>query len=112
MGIENDLYGIRSGSGGHSGGGIRIDPGGTVRDHLISALAAISTDAQALAVVDALDAYLEEGPDRVPMLQYLKPNYASLLEATRAERDAALERAERVELELKKRKTPKKGKQP
>jgi hypothetical protein len=91
-------YGEEGHSGGSSGGGgARIDPGGTVRDHLIAALAAISTDVQARAVVDALDAYLEEGPGREVMTwENLTPNYRSELEKVRAERDTAIDCAQQV----------------
>ena len=86
--------------------------GMTPRECLIDALASASDDARARAVVDALDDYLQEGPDRVTMREDLRPNHLSVLDGVRAERDAALARAERAERELqqgktKKSKTPK-----
>ena len=82
---------------GHCGGSSRLVPGGTVRDHLIAALAAISTDAQARAIVDALDAYLEEGPSREVMgFENLTPNFSGEFERMRVERDVAIDCAQQA----------------
>jgi predicted NBD/HSP70 family sugar kinase len=70
--------------------GIVADP----RGWLIEALAASMTDEQARKVVDALDAYLAEGPDRaVTMFEDRTPNYRGELEKALAERDAAIDAA-------------------
>ena len=68
----------------------------TARDHLIAVLAIGSTELRARAIVDALDAYLEEGPDRTGTFENFTPNYKSELEKVRAERDAALGCAEQA----------------
>jgi len=80
--------------------GARIDSVGTARDHLIAALAALARapdEAKARAVVDALDAYLEEGPDRAVLTwENLTPDYKRELEKVRAERDAAIDGAQQA----------------
>ena len=59
----------------------------TARERLVGSLAAAIDDVdRALAVVDALDAYLQEGPDRtVRGLEDLTPNYAREVQELRAE---------------------------
>ena len=82
---------------GYSGGGVRIDAGGTARDHLIDVLASVSTAVQARAIVDALDVYLEEGPGREVMtFEDLTPNYRGEIEKLRTERDIALDCAQQA----------------
>lgn len=81
----------------------------TPRECLIAALAAVADEARALAVVDALDEYLQEGPDRVPLRADLRSSVRPIDEV-RAERDAALLRAEKAEHELQQAKKLKKSK--
>jgi hypothetical protein len=72
--------------------------GRTQREYLIVALAAISDEARAREIVDALDEYLSEDPtDRAPMRLDLRPDPTI---ATK-ERDAAVARAERATQELR-----------
>ena len=81
---------------------VRLDSGGSPRDWLIAALA-VSMPAreeqvradQARTIIDALDVYLEE-PDRGVALQDLTPNYPAELEKMKAERDAAIEYAQKA----------------
>lgn len=75
----------------------RVDRGGNPRDWLVEALAASMTNEQARAVVDALDVYLSDGPDReVMVLEDLTPNYRGEVEKLRSERDAAIGCAKRM----------------
>ena len=67
------------------------------RTRLVEALTAGMDDDLANNIVDALDAYLEEGPDRsIRWVGSLPPNYKSELERARAERDAAITCAEQA----------------
>jgi hypothetical protein len=70
----------------------------TPRDRLLAALAAISDDERAQAVVYALDIYLAEDPEhRLPApFEDLRPNYRNELEKMRAERDAAIDMAKQA----------------
>lgn len=71
------------------------------REALIAALADDAAgDGSARAIVDALDEYLAEGPDRVP--PRFAPNNTGIevAQRLRAERDALLLRAERAEKAL------------
>jgi hypothetical protein len=84
----------------------------TPRDALIVALSAAVSVEHANAIMDALDEYLAEDPaDRVPARMVLRPNYEHKLQAARAERDAALARAEKAEQALRKKATRKKSKE-
>lgn len=98
MSWETDVLGIRNndrGVFGISGGGARFVPGGTVRDCLVATLAVGRSDEEARAIVDALDAYLEEGPERAPLnLENLAPNLRGEVERLRVERDRAIRLAE------------------
>jgi hypothetical protein len=71
----------------------RID---TAREYLVVTLKVAMTDEQARDVVDALEAYLEEGPGRAVLtFPNLKPDYQNEVKKLRDERDAAIELAER-----------------
>lgn len=75
-------------------------PGGldSPRNRLVELLAeAVGDGDLANDVVDALDAYLEEGPDRTVLtFENFTPNYKSELEKVRAERDTAITCAEQA----------------
>jgi len=87
-------------------GGVGMTP----RECLVVALAAASDEERALAIVGALDEYLQEGQDRAPMVREdLRPRVGPIDEV-RAERDAAVARAEKAERELRATKKPKKPK--
>ena len=77
--------------------------GVTSRERLIAALAKTTEDGGAVAVVDALDVYLSEGDDRmpVPFLGGRPPPERVQVETLRQERDAALARAEKAEKALR-----------
>jgi hypothetical protein len=69
----------------------------SARNFLIRTLEAAMDGETASDVVDALDAYLEEGSGRASLtLEDLTPNYKSELESVRAERDAAITCAEQA----------------
>jgi hypothetical protein len=76
--------------------------GETAREQLIETLKAVMTDAQAHDVVDALDAYLDEGPNQVFTFPDLTPDFKGEVEKLRAERDAAVELAGRALREMQK----------
>jgi hypothetical protein len=78
------------------------------RTTLVESLAAAVGSDHALAVVDALDAYLATDPaERGPALQWSPPNAYVELDKTIRERDEAVARAEKAERALaeKKKKT-------
>lgn len=80
----------------------------TPREALIVALSAAVSIEHASAIVCALDEYLAEDPAaRVPARMVLRHNYERELQAARAERDAALVRAEKAERDLKVARKPK-----
>jgi hypothetical protein len=66
----------------------------SARDWLIDAIADIATPKEARAVVDALDAYLIDGPETGHARESLVPNYESDAARLRAERDAAVRLAQ------------------
>ncbi len=80
---------------GHGCGSHRDLDGSTSRDWLIEALTASMTFEQACKVVDALDVYLSDGPD-VGVLTLEAPDYRGQLEKMKAERDAAIEYAQKA----------------
>jgi hypothetical protein len=74
-------------------------PGGldSARNHLVELLAvAVGENDLADEIVDALDAYLEEGPQTVQAFPNYTPNYKNELEKARAERDTAIACAEQA----------------
>lgn len=75
------------------------------RESLIVALAAAVGDKRAEAIVDALDTYLAEGEDRARSLFVAHRDPEAELDKMRAERDAALDRAEEAEEELRRLKS-------
>ena len=81
---------------------IRLGPNDeTPRERLITALGVAMTVEQACAVVDALEAYLDEGERGVSFaFENLTPNYSGEIEKLRVERDAAVALAERALQEM------------
>jgi len=81
--------------GGAFFGGLNLNE--TPRERLVSALKASMTDEQARDTVDALEAYLEEGPgNSVLTLPNLTPDSRKEIKGLRAERDAAVALAEQA----------------
>jgi hypothetical protein len=75
----------------------------STREMLIDTLAAATNAKHAIAIVEALEAYLAEPADRVAGLIVLPPDPSQELRVLRRERDEAVARAEKAEQELAKR---------
>jgi hypothetical protein len=74
-----------------------IYTGTTARDHLVDALTAICTPAQAARIVDALDTYIVDGAnDRPVPFENMTPNLQSEVDRLRAERDRAIDLAQQT----------------